>query len=493
MIRDMTNSGLRRFLFKNTSTSQTIVKNTFWLSFGEITGRLLRVLIIVFAARILGAAGWGTFSYMTSLAAILTVFSDIGISGVMIREAAKSEEAKKTYFATSSVIKLVLIAASLVFILFGTDYITGIPLSRGIIYATGILFVFDSLRRFGTSLFRAEERMELEALINIVTQVIIVGIGFLVIFTLPSPESLATAYAIGAGAGLIITIYFLRDYISKTFSQFNKALIRPIISAAWPMTLASVFGVLLVNIDTVMIGWFYDASQVGFYSAAQKPIAFLYLLPAFIVGGLFPALARLTQKSISEFTRVLERGIATITLVAYPITLGIIFTASQIVSVFYGSEYLPAATSMQILALSVLITFPVTVIIHAIFAQNRQREMVPIWVMGALVNVGLNFYLIPAIGIIGAAWASLVTQFGTGVFMWRKLKQINDFSLKGRFGSPIGASVLMGLVILLMQSLSASFFIIVPTAFVVYFYALYILKDKTLYEIKTLLTRENDS
>ncbi len=487
----MTNPGLRRFLFKNTSTSQTIVKNTFWLSFGEITGRLLRVAIIVFAARILGASGWGTFSYMTSLAAILTVFSDVGVSGVLIREAAKSEETKRTYFATSSVIKFVLIIASLAFILLGTDYITGIPLSRNIIYATGALFVFDSLRRFGTSLFRAEERMELEALTNIVTQVIIVGVGFLILFTAPSPESLAVAYAVGAGVGLFITTYFLRDYVSKIFSQFDRALVGPIISAAWPMTLASVFGVLLVNIDTVMIGWFYDASRVGFYSAAQKPIAFLYLLPAFIVGGLFPALARLTQKSMAEFTRVLERGIATTTLIAYPITLGIVLTADQIVSIFYGNEYLPAALSMQVLALSVLVTFPVTVIIHAIFAQNRQKEMVPIWVIGALVNVGLNLCLIPALGITGAAWASLITQVGTGVFMWRKLKQINSFSLKGRLGVPVLATVLMGLAVVPMQSLHISFFIVVPIAFVVYFFALHVFKDRTLLEIKELIQKHD--
>ena len=487
----MTNSGLRKFLFENTSTSQTIVKNTFWLSFGEITGRLLRVIIIVFAARILGAAGWGTFSYMTSLAAILTVFSDVGVSGVLIREAAKSEEAKRTYFATSSVIKLVLITVSLVFILFGTDYITGIPLSRNIIYATGVLFVFDSLRRFGTSLFRAAERMEFEALTNIVTQAIIVGVGFLALFMMPSPESLAVAYAVGAGVGLLITIYFLRDYVSKVFSQFNKALIKPIVSAAWPMTLASIFGVLLVNIDTVMIGWFYDATQVGFYSAAQKPIAFLYLMPAFIVGGLFPALARLTQKSMTEFTRVLERGIATTTLVAYPIALGIVLTANQIISIFYGNEYLPAVYSMQILALSVLVTFPVTVIIHGIFAQNRQKEMVPIWVIGALVNVGLNLYLIPTLGIAGAAWASLVTQIGTGVFMWRKLKQINSFSLRGRLGPPVTASIFMGLIVLLMQTLHPSFFIIVPVAFIIYFLALYAFKDRTLCEIKELIQKRD--
>src|SRR3990170_334910 len=71
---------IKKFLLNNESTAQTIVKNTFWLSLSESVGRALRIAIIIYAARVLGAAGWGTFSYMASLAAVFTIFADIGIS-----------------------------------------------------------------------------------------------------------------------------------------------------------------------------------------------------------------------------------------------------------------------------------------------------------------------------------------------------------------------------------------------------------------------------
>ena len=78
-------SRIKEFLFENQNTRQTIAKNTFWLSFGEITGRLLRLGIVIYAARILGAAGWGVFSYLTSLAAVFTIFTDVGLGAVLIR------------------------------------------------------------------------------------------------------------------------------------------------------------------------------------------------------------------------------------------------------------------------------------------------------------------------------------------------------------------------------------------------------------------------
>src|SRR3989338_653125 len=266
---------LKAFLLTNQGMKQTLTKNTFWHSFGEIAGRVLRLFIVVYAARVLGAAGWGAFSYLTSLAAILTVFSDIGLSSVVIREVTKNPELKDKYFSTAFLFKFILTVLGFLIIILIAPHVTKIEVSRLLLYFVGFLFISDSLRRFGASLFRAAERMELEALINIITKAIIVLSGFAALLIVASPESLAAAYVIGTAVGLAVTIYILRKEIRNLFSSFDKKLLKPIMSAAWPLSLAAIFGVLIVNIDTVIIGWFRDAAEVGYYAAAQKPIAFL--------------------------------------------------------------------------------------------------------------------------------------------------------------------------------------------------------------------------
>src|SRR3989338_5634912 len=231
----------RAFLFTNQGMKQTLTKNTFWLSFGEIAGRVLRLFIVVYAARVLGAAGWGAFSYLTSLAAILTVFSDVGLSSVVIREVTKNPELKDKYFSTAFLFKFILTVLSFLIIVFLAPHITNIQVSQTLVYLVGFLFIFDSLRRFGASLFRAVERMELEAFVNIITQAVIVVAGFIALLMITSPESLAAAYAIGAGAGLLVTMYILRQDIKNLFSSFDKKLLKPIMSAAWPLSLAAIF------------------------------------------------------------------------------------------------------------------------------------------------------------------------------------------------------------------------------------------------------------
>ena len=86
---------LKSFLFTNTSTRQTIAKNTFWLAISNIGGRLLRSIVIIYAARVLGANGWGVFSYAISLATFLTIFIDFGINAILIKESSQETVAER--------------------------------------------------------------------------------------------------------------------------------------------------------------------------------------------------------------------------------------------------------------------------------------------------------------------------------------------------------------------------------------------------------------
>jgi O-antigen/teichoic acid export membrane protein len=109
---------IKSLLFTNKTAGQTIVKNTFWLMAGEIIGRLIRAGIVIYSARILGAGEYGIFSYAISVAAFITVFSDIGLSAVLTRETSKNPELRNKYLANSFFLKIILIGLNILFVLF---------------------------------------------------------------------------------------------------------------------------------------------------------------------------------------------------------------------------------------------------------------------------------------------------------------------------------------------------------------------------------------
>ncbi len=118
---------IKKFLFHNTGIKQTVAKNTFWLFLSEVSGRLFRMVLIIYAARVLGASGWGSFSYGLSVASLLMIFSDIGISGLITRELAQKKEEYRTFISTALAIKIILVALSTLLVVVLSPFISNIP------------------------------------------------------------------------------------------------------------------------------------------------------------------------------------------------------------------------------------------------------------------------------------------------------------------------------------------------------------------------------
>lgn len=480
---------IKHFLFRNKTTGQTIAKNTFWLTFGEITGRILRTGVVIYAARVLGANGWGVFSYAMSLAALFTIFSDIGLSAVLIREGAKNPETREKYFVTTLVIKLFLIVLSFIVVMFGAPHFTKIPLSTNLLLFIAFLLSFDSLRGFGVSLFRAVEKMELEAFSNILTQGVILIAGGLILVFSPSPEHLAITYAIGSAAGLLLTIVSLWPYFKKFWQHFDKNLLKPIFQAAWPFGVAGLMGAIMINTDTIIIGWLKTAADVGYYSAAQKPILLLYMFPSFIAGGFFPALAKLANKDNERFRYTLEKGLAFVFLLAIPFAVGMILTSGQIIHLLFGNEYFnrPTIITLQLLAITLVTNSPVGLLVNAIFAYDRQKDLITFWTIGAIGNVIFDLLLIPVWGIAGSALATVITQIVSNGLIWWKMKKINDFSTLKHLGKIILATLIMSSFILLFRSLNWPVIVNIVVSGGIYLAALILLKEKIISQFRNII------
>ncbi len=185
---------IKLFLFRNISTRQTIAKNTLWLFGGEVGGRILKVALIVIAARILGTESWGIFAYVLAIVGLMTTFSDVSFSAILTRETVQRPEEKEKFISTTFFIKLAIILIGTTFIILSAGHLTKLAAARPILPIVALLLIFDGLREFGFSINRAFEKMEWEAVIKFITGAAqaILGIGALIIS--PSPISLAIAY-----------------------------------------------------------------------------------------------------------------------------------------------------------------------------------------------------------------------------------------------------------------------------------------------------------
>lgn len=480
---------IKKFLFENQSLRQTVIKNAFWLNFGEITSRFIRAIIIIYAARIIGAAGYGVFSYALNLAGLFTIFSDIGVSSILTREAAKNFETRTQYLSTAFFIKLCLIALSIIMVIFLAPFFTKIKESIPLLPVIAFLLAFDSLRDFAFSFVRALEKMQVEAAVKIFTNTAIVALGFLALFISATSRSFTIGYTLGSGLGLAAVIWILRNEFGKIFSHFRKELIYPILSSAWPFALFGLLGGIMINTDMIMLGWYRSAQDLGFYAAAYRPIQLSWIFPTLLAGSFFPILSRLAHKDNEKFRFIFEKSMAVVFLVGLPLVAGGLALSRDFIGIIFGNEYLPAIPCFQILLLTILLVFPGSLIGNAIFCYDKQKGLIGYFLLGALGNIAFNFLLIPIWGISGAAISTIITQIISNGFSWRKMKKINNFYTFRHLPKIIIAALLMGLSAWGLNLLGINFFVNFLLSTLIYLSLLYFLKEPLIMEGKTMLLK----
>jgi len=480
---------IKGFLFHNTSVRQTVAKNTFWLTVGNILGRLLRAGVVIYAARVLGAEGWGVFSYAIGLIAFLTIFTDLGIRAILTREASKSDDDDHLakLLSTSFFIEVALVSLASLIVVAIAPRITSLPAVNEILLIALLVLIFDSFREFGFAVIRAKEKMQQEAGIFILTNFAIVVLGLVFLKISPNVKYFTIAYAIGTGIGTMATFYVLRDYFKRLLFNFTSKLVKPIIASGWPFAISAMLGGLLINTDVLIIGIFRTAEEVGYYSAALRPVQLLYILPTILAISVFPTLSRLAINSQDKMRVTLEKSISFIFLIAIPLALGGVILGPEIIELLFGNSYLPATLSFQVLMLTVMVNFPAVILTDAIFAYDKQKLLIVFSLIGGILNVVLDFILIPKYGIAGSAWTTLIAQSVANIYLWRKVNQVNAFSIFPHMKKIMLAALIMAGAAGVFSFLEFPVLITIGLASVLYFGILYSTKEPLIEEMKSAI------
>lgn len=476
---------IKKFLFQNTGIKQTIIKNTFWLAFSTILIKIVRAFIIIYIARILGTENYGIFSYILSLIAIFSIFSDMGLTSILTREITKHSEEKEQYISTALIIKLCFLFTTI--LLAGTigPLISKFHNITSLIIIMSLSLSFESLRNFFYAMPRAENKMQIEAVLGIITEIISTIIIVITFLNSPTIESIMLAYMISNGIGLLITFSFLHKKISGIYKFFRKELFVPIIKSSFPFAVMGVFGVLMTNIDSIIIGIYKDANVLGVYAAAQRPISLLYVLPGFLSTSTFPIINQLLKnKEDYKLLLFIKKYSTALIGISLPLVIGGIILASPLINVVYGYEYIGAVSTFQILLFAMLIVFPCTAFSDVIFAKNKQNIFIKSSIIGAIINVGLDFLLIPKYGIVGSAIATLCALFVVNIIFYTEIKKDYKFNILNGTKKIILSSLIMGILVFTMKSLFWPLILIIPIAIIIYFGILFILKEEILQDIK---------
>ena len=486
----------KNIFLQNRDLKQKMFKNIFWLSVSQIS-RFLRTITLLYSARILGAEEYGAFSYILGVVGIFSIFSDLGINALITRDAAGDKFRQREYFATGFWIKTLLaVFTSVMFWLFA-PYVVKVPYASQFILLGAFLMLFDNLRDFLIAYLRGMEKMEKETLIVTILNVTLAISGFLILMSKPTAKDFFFIYTLSSLIATLFATIITRNEIRYALINFKKSMVLEIFKNGWPIAVAGIFGLIMSNIDIFILGIYHKTNEIGLYSAGQKIIQVLYLLPTLLASGVFPGLAYIIkQKNLDQEKNLNEKSIGAVLLFTIPLVVGGIILADPIFKLLFGHEYTGGIYAFMVLLVSTLIIFPGIMITNLVLAHNEQRALLKFTISASILNVVLGIILIPKHGIMGAAVASFFAQIINYVFAWHKMKKVGSFEILPRMKKVVVASIFMGVVTMMMQIIGLHVLINVFISVIIYFSILFILKEELLREIEDFLkhgTREEVS
>jgi len=273
--------------------------------------------------------------------------------------------------------------------------------------------------------------------------------------------ALAMCYAIGIGAVFLVATWLLRRYPIK---RYNKELAKNYLVFALPVMFLSVTSIIAANVDKVMLGYFWSFKEVGYYFSAQRIITLLLAIPTAVGTVLFPTISEYhSQNNVAGIKEVTHSAERYISMVAIPLITFVIIFPAPIINIVLSSAFLPAASTLAMLAIYVFIFSLTRPYSSLIIGINRPDIAAKIGVGMCIVNIGLNYLFIPEWGLlsplgitgpVGAATATALSQLVGFVGLRVAAMRLTGMKLM-QTNTPrhIVAGVVMGIVLYYLNSL----------------------------------------
>jgi PST family polysaccharide transporter len=187
---------------------------------------------------------------------------------------------------------------------------------------------------------------------------------------------------------------------------------------ALPIGGAALLRGMLPGTDVLLLGLFVDKARVGQYSAAMKLYSLGFVVLAAWFAILLPQLSRRAAESIARVREVVSTGTRQTLLAGVPIIVAGLLLGPAVLRLLFGPGFDDAVPVLRLL----LLVLPLQLLSGhgrmALVALGRQRYDLGLVAVSSVVHVAAKLALIPALGMMGAAWGTFTGEAALVFLTW---------------------------------------------------------------------------
>lgn len=375
------------------------------------------VLVGLWVARYLGPAQFGLFSYSVAFAALFSSIAKLGLDSILVRDLVREPALRDVYMGTAFWLKLAGAIVMLAVIAIALQITNSDNTTKLFIFiiASGAIFQSFEVVDF---YFQSKVLSKFVSICKF-NQLIISSLIKLYLIYIGSEIFWFVIVGLIDQITLAATMYFVYQYqnISKFYLPFNQNVAKKLLSESWPLILSSMAIMIYMRIDQVMIKEMLNEKEVGLYSAATRISEVWYFFPTLIASSIFPSIVNSKSLGDKFYNFRIQRLYGFMFWSAVAVALPVSFFSETLIVLLYGEEYGGAASVLMIHIWAGVFVFIGVASNNWFICEGLQKYATFNTFVGGLVNVILNFLLIPLYGINGAAVATVISYFVAAYLM----------------------------------------------------------------------------
>ena len=387
-----------------------MIRGTAARTIGYFAGLALALGAMPLLTRHLGVVDYGRYVVVGSLITIVTIVADAGLTAVGVREyAVRDTEGRRRLMRNLVAVRLVVAAigsaGAVLFALiagYNSVLVAGTALC-------GVGLALSVARQTYIIPLTAELRLGLATLLDLLRQaltvvgiviLVVAGAGLLAFFVLPIPVGAAT---------LAVTLFTIRGH-RRARPRVDVEEWRYLLAETLPAAAASVLASLFYRVAIVMMSLIAAAVQTGYFSVSFRVVEVFVAVPSLIVGSAYPVLSRAADTDQQRLARGFQLLFDVSVVLGAWTALALAAGAEPVIAIIGGPDFAPAVPVLQIQALALAATFPVTLFGGTLWVVRAKRQLVVGDLVGVALAIVLTGVLVPIAEAKGAAIAMLCAE-----------------------------------------------------------------------------------
>lgn len=409
-----------------------ILKNASWIIACKIIQSILSFIIGTVTVRYLGPTNYGVITYVASVISVLLPIMQLGLKNTLVKEFIKNPSKEGEILGTALIMNVVssllCMAGAIAFISIANagEQETIIVCA---LYSLVLLFQATEMTMYW---FQFKLLSKYPSIATLIAYIIVAIYRLYLLITEKGVVWFAMSYVLDFFIiSLILLIIYKKNSSQRLSVNWNIG--RQMLSRSKYYIIPSLMVVFYQHTDRIMISLMIGEVETGFYSAAITCIGITSFVFSAIIDSARPVILEAKERNPALYEKRVVQLYSIITALSLAQSVGMTVLAKPIVLLLYGAEYSKTAGILAVAVWYNTFGYYGSVRNIWILAEEKQKYLTAINVMGASANVILNFVMIPVWGAVGAAIASIITQFFTNVvigFILKPIRRNNTLMIK---------------------------------------------------------------